>query len=126
MSLLHYRRVERRRTARASVCMQVLVCEEAGTKEKFKFWTRTVCVSAHGGVILLELPLEVGQRFQLMNEFNMRTARARIVSVRDVGEKQAHGAFEFIESGENFWSMVFPASGAKPLRRLMPRVASGE
>lgn len=125
MSLLHYRRVERRRTARASVCMQVLVCEETGAEQKFKFWTRTVSVSAHGGVLLLEVPLEVGQRFQLMNEFNMKTARARIVSVRDVGEKQAHAAFELMANGENFWSMVFPAPGAKPLRRLVPRVANG-
>jgi hypothetical protein len=124
MSLLHYRRVERRRTARASVCMQVLVCEEPRAEQKFKFWTRTVSVSAHGGVFLLEGPLEVGQRFQLMNEFNMRTVLARVVSVRKVGE-QAHAAFEFIDNGENFWSMVFPASGAKPLRKLMPRVANG-
>lgn len=110
---------------RASVCMQVLVCEEPRAEQKFKFWTRTVSVSAHGGVLLLEGPLEVGQKFELMNELNMRTVLARVVSVREVGEKQAHAAFEFIDSGQNFWSMVFPASGAKPLRRPMPRVANG-
>ena len=125
MSLLHYRRVERRRTARATVCMNVLVYGEAGTGEKFTFWTHTVSVSAHGGVLLLEVPLRVGQKIQVMNEFNNRKARARIVSVRDLRENQAQAAFEFIESGEKFWSMTFPASGAKPLRRLMPRMANG-
>jgi hypothetical protein len=105
--------------------MNVLVCGEAETGEEFTFWTHTVSVSGHGGVLLLEAPLRVGQRFKMMNEFNNRKARARIVSVRDLRENQAHAAFEFMENGENFWSMVFPASGAKPLRRLMPRVANG-
>lgn len=104
--------------------MNVLVFGEDVTGEKFKCWTQTISVSAHGGVLLLEAPLGVGQGFQLMNEYNGRKARARIVSVRNLREKQAHAAFEFVESGENFWSMAFPAPGAKPLRRLVPRVAN--
>ena len=125
MSLLHFRRVERRRTTRATMSMNVLVHGEAEALGKFRFWTRTVSVSAHGGVVVLEAALEVGQEFQVVNEYNGKKALARVVSVRKLRDGQAHAAFSFEEGAEKFWSMAFPAPGAKPLRRLVPRTASG-
>jgi len=104
--------------------MNVLVYGETVPGEKFRYWTRSVSVSAHGGVVLLEAELNVGQAFQVMNEFNGEKAKARIVSVRNLREGQVQAAFEFSENGEKFWSMAFPAAGAKPLRRLLTRPAS--
>jgi hypothetical protein len=117
MSNLHVRSVERRRTARASMCMNVLAYGEAAEGEKFRFWTRTVSVSAHGGALELDEMLAVSQVFQVMNEFNGRKALAKVVFVRRAKEGRVHAAFEFIGGGENFWSMAFPKSGAKPLRK---------
>ena len=51
MSILHFRSIERRRTARAAICMNVLAYGETAGGEKFKFWTRTTSVSEHGGVL---------------------------------------------------------------------------
>jgi hypothetical protein len=118
MSLLHFRRVERRRTRRALMCINVLVFGEVEGGEKFRYWTRSVSVSGHGGVVLLEQELMVGQTLHVMNEYNGRKATARIVAVRSSKEGQAQASFEFIEGGEKFWSMTFPASGAKPMRRV--------
>ena len=103
------------------MCMNVLVYGETGEGEKFKFWTRTLSVSAHGGVMVLDATLEVGNKFQLMNEYNMKKAWARIVSLRRGREGQVNAAFEFVQGGENFWSMVFPAAGARPLRKIWGR-----
>ncbi len=125
MSLLHFRRVERRRTTRATMSMNVLVHGEAEAQGKFKYWTHTVSVSEHGGVVLLEAALEVGQEFQIVNEYNGKKARARVVSVRKLRDGIMQAAFAFEEGAEKFWSMAFPAPGAKPLRRLVPRTASG-
>ena len=105
--------------------MNVLAYGEAGTGEKFKFWTRTVSVSAHGGVMVLDTSLAVGQRFQLMNEYTAKKAQAKVVSVRSGRDGMVHAAFEFVGGGEKFWSMVFPVAGAKPLRRVMGRGESG-
>ena len=54
MALLHYRRIERRRTGRATMCINVLVYGEHVSGEKFRYWTRSIAVSGHGGVVLLE------------------------------------------------------------------------
>ena len=123
MSLLHFRRVERRRTARAVMCINVLLYGETEAGEKFKYWTRSVSVSAHGGVLLLETQLGLGQVFQLVNEFSGRKAAAKIVALRSSRDGQVSASFEFTEGGEKFWGMTFPASGARPLRRLHARPA---
>lgn len=125
MAILHFRSIERRRTARAALCMDVLAYGDMENGEKFKYWTKTVSVSQYGGVILVEAPLNVGQLFQLMNEFNMKKAEARVVSLRKLKDGQAQAAFEFVKDGDRFWSMVFPPAGAKPLRKPVVRQANG-
>ena len=121
MSILHFRSIERRRTTRSSLTMNVLAYGETEGGEKFKFWTRTTSVAAHGGVIEMDEKLAVGQVFQLFNECNMKKAMARLVAVRGSREGKILGAFEFVECGEKFWSMVFPAPGAKPMRRFVSK-----
>lgn len=118
MSILHFRSIERRRTARATMCMNVLAYGQSLDGEKFKFWTRTISVSAHGGVLVLERALETGQILQLMNEYNLKKASVKILSVRRVREGEINAAFEFLQGGERFWSMAFPASGARALRKF--------
>ncbi len=118
MAILHCRSIERRRTARAVVTIELVVTGLDETKHKFQFLTKTVSVSGNGGVILLDAPLPVGQKFHLVNEFNHRKAACRIVSVRAGKEGKLLGAFEMLCAEQNFWSMAFPASGAKPMKRV--------
>jgi hypothetical protein len=124
MSILHFRSIERRRTARAAMSMNVLAYGQTEEGEKFKFWTRTTSVSAHGGVLVLEATLKAGQVFELMNEYNLKKASAKILSLRR-REGQVSAAFEFVNGGESFWSMAFPPSGARPLRMFRPKMDPG-
>jgi len=123
MAIMHCRSIERRRTARAVVSMQMEVTGVSESNAPFKFSTRTISVSQHGGVILLESPLPVGHRFELLNEFNNRKATCRIVSVRMHKDGKLHGAFELHCPEGNFWSMSFPKAGARPMKRVF--VAKG-
>jgi len=123
MAIMHCRSIERRRTARAVVSIQMEVTGVSESKAPFKFSTRTISVSQHGGVILLEAPLPVGQRFELVNEFNSRKAACRIVTVRLGKDGKLHGAFELHCPEGNFWSMSFPVAGARPMKRVF--VAKG-
>jgi len=118
MAILHCRSIERRRTARAVVTIEVVATGLDREKQKFTFLTKTVSVSANGGVILLDAPLPVGQKFQLANEFNRKKAACRIVSVRMSREGKIHGAFELMCAESNFWSMTFPPAGARPMKRV--------
>jgi hypothetical protein len=118
MAIMHCRSIERRRTARAVVSIQMEVTGVSESNEPFKFSTRTVSVSQHGGVILLEAPLPVGHKFGLMNEFNNKKATCRLVSVRVNKDGKIHGAFELHCPEGNFWSMAFPAAGARPMKRV--------
>jgi hypothetical protein len=105
--------------------MNVLAYGKDATGESFKFWTKTTSVAAHGGVLQLEKKLEVGQLIQVMNEYNMKKAVARLVAVRQGKDGSYLGAFEFTEHGENFWNMVFPAAGARPMRRFVSKPDAG-
>jgi hypothetical protein len=119
MAIMHCRSIERRRTARAVVSIQMEVRGVSESDLPFKFLTRTVSVSQHGGVILLEAPLPVGQKFEMVNQFNDRKATCRVVSVRVGKDGKLHGAFELHSPDGNFWSMSFPAAGARPMKRVL-------
>ena len=107
------------------MCMNVLAYGQTEEGEKFKFWTRTTSVSEHGGVLVLEAALQAGQVLELMNEYNLRKASARILTLRQGKEGQTNAAFEFVKGGESFWNMAFPPSGARPLRMFKPKVDPG-
>ena len=100
------------------MCMNVLAYGEKAKGEKFRYWTHTVSESAHGGALVEDGTLTTAKRFQLVNEHNRKKAECKVVSVRCGQEGAGSIAFEFVEGGENFWSMAFPPSGAKPLRRM--------
>jgi hypothetical protein len=105
--------------------MNLLVYGETAEGGKFRYWTKSVSVSQYGGVVLLEAALPVGQEFHVVNEYNGKKAQARVVTVRSSKEGLALASFEFAECVERFWSMTFPAAGAKPLRRMLARVVEG-
>ena len=121
MSILHFRSIERRRTTRSSMTINVLAHGETETGRKFRFWSKTTSVAAHGGVMEMEEKLSEGQVFEVINEYNRKKAVARLVAVRRSREGKVLGAFEFVEGGEKFWSMVFPAPGAKPIRKFVSK-----
>jgi hypothetical protein len=54
-------------------------------------------------------------RIEMMNEYNLGKASARIPSLRRGKERQSAAAFEFVKGGRVFWSMPFPPSGVADL-----------
>lgn len=117
MSTLHFRRVERRRTARVSIFADLTVQGINDQNEKFKVQTRSLSVSGHGGLTVLDVPVSVGQTLFLVNDNSRQKAECKVVSIRPGGNGKTIVAFEFVAPPENFWKMSFPPAGAKPLRR---------
>lgn len=124
MSTLHFRRVERRRTTRVSVFADLVVQGISDQNQKFKVRTRSLSVSGHGGVTVLDVPVSVGQALFLVNDNSSEKAECKVVSVRPGGNGKFIVAFEFTAAPENFWKMSFPPTGTRLLRRSLPSEAT--
>jgi c-di-GMP-binding flagellar brake protein YcgR len=124
MSTFHFRRVERRRTARVAVFVDLTVQGFNQNNEKFKIQTRSLSVSGHGGLTVLDAAVTVGQKLFLVNEISKQKAECKVVSLRAGNDGKNLVAFEFANPQPNFWKMTFPASGTKPFRRSLPSTAT--
>ena len=118
MSNIHFRRIERRRTARVAMFVDLIVQGHSDDNEKFKVRTRTQSVSGHGGSMILEFPITMGQTLLLTNEFTGERTECRVVGIRTNRDGHTHVAFEFMVPTINFWKMAFPACGIRPVRRV--------
>ena len=124
MSTLHFRRGERRRTARVTVFADLVVQGISEQNQRFKVRTRSLSVNGHGGMTVLDIPVSVGQTMFLMNDNSGEKAECKVVSVRPSANGKFIVAFEFSAAPANFWKMSFPPAGAKQLRRSLPSAAT--
>jgi c-di-GMP-binding flagellar brake protein YcgR len=124
MSTFHFRRIERRRTTRIAVFADLTIQGFDEKNEKFKIQTRSLSVSGHGGLTVLDAAVTVGQKLFLVNEITKQRAECKVVSLRTGNDGKKLVAFEFVSPQPNFWKMTFPASGTKPIRRSLPSSAT--
>jgi c-di-GMP-binding flagellar brake protein YcgR len=117
MGTLHYRRVERRRTARVALCVELIVQGSTENNGAFKVEARTLSVSGHGGMMVMDPEVAMGQKLVLINMNSGQKAECQVVATKTTRDGKRHIAFEFTSATLNFWKMCFPAAGAKPLRR---------
>jgi hypothetical protein len=79
----------------------------------------------HGASLLLENDVLLGEILRIENEISGETIEGKVVAIRRSRDGKTYVGVEFTASATNFWHIVFPASGAKPLRRpLGSRVAA--
>jgi len=121
MGTLHFRRIERRRTARVALCVDLIVHGETENNRMFKAEARTLSVSGHGGMMVLDSEVTTGQKLMLINMNSGQKAECRVVSAKTTRDGKRNVAFEFTSAELNFWKMCFPAAGAKPVRRALPK-----
>jgi hypothetical protein len=117
MALLHFRSIERRRTARVALSVDLIVHGLDVMDQEFTLKTRTMSVSGHGGLMALDAVVVLGQTLGLLNDNNRKKAECRIVSIRRSRDGKVSVAFEFVGPQKNFWDIAFPATGAKALKR---------
>ena len=126
MSLLHFRCKERRRTQRVSLIVPLVLNGQNEDSEKFSIRAKTNAVSQYGAQIETEHPLVVGQVLLLINENSARKVEARVISIQRKRDGKTHIGVEFLSTDINFWNMTFPLPGAKPLRRVLPKVSQNK
>ena len=126
MGNLHFRRVERRRTARVALCVELIVLGSTESDGTFKVEARTLTVSGYGGMMVMDSEVAMGQKLMLINVSSGQKAECKVVGMTMARDGKRQIAFEFTSAELNFWKMCFPAAGAKPLRRgpvSLPKLA---
>lgn len=118
MAIIHFRWKERRRTVRVLLSVPLKVTGQTGEGEKFSVKTVSHSVSLHGGSIELDQDVALGDVVQLENQITGEKVEGKIVSLRRNREGKRYVAVEFV-SQVNFWHMVFPIPGARPMRRTI-------
>jgi hypothetical protein len=125
MAILHFRLKERRRTVRVMLTVPLRVRGETAAGEKFSAKARSHSVSLHGASIELNEDVVLGEILQLENENTGEKAEGKVVYIRRARDGKRYVALEFTSPDVNFWHMVFPTPGARPMRRpISTRVSS--
>jgi len=121
MAILHFRCKERRRTVRVMLSIPLKVHGISTEGETFAVATKSHTVSLHGASLELEFPVQLGDVLMIENELTNEQVEGRVVTIKKTRENKVHVGVEFVEADVNFWHMVFPAPGAKPMRRHIPK-----
>ncbi|MEQ1354553.1 MAG: hypothetical protein ABLT11_11070 [Candidatus Acidiferrum sp.] len=89
-----------------SVVVSVRTMDGRAKSEKAK----TQVVNAHGGLLLSELRIVIGQEFDLTNPKTGVTKRCRVIHAEESDAQGFSVAFQFGEPAANFWPVSFPPS----------------
>ena len=119
MGTQHFRSIERRRTSRVALCVDLIVHGATESSGKFEAEARTLSVSRHGGMMALEPEVRIGQKLLLINRNSGQKTECKVVSAKPVRDGKRNVAFEFMSGEINFWKMHFPVAGTKPIRRTV-------
>jgi PDZ domain-containing secreted protein len=120
MAILHFRAKERRRTVRVMLSIPLKVHGISTEGDTFAVETKSHTISLHGASLELEYPVQLGDVLMVENTRTNEQTEARVATIKKTREGKVHVGLEFTSKDVNFWHMVFPAPGAKPMRRHVP------
>lgn len=74
---------------------------------KFRENSQTIVINAHGGLLYLQQPLELGADLVLANPATDEEQECRIVYLGDTSEKGTRVGVEFLSPSPHFWGVEF-------------------
>jgi len=74
---------------------------------KFRENSQTIVINAHGGLLYLQEPLELGSELVLMNPATEEEQECRIVYLGDTSDKGTRVGVEFLSPSPHFWGIEF-------------------
>lgn len=104
-----------RRSDRILIDVPLVVRSSSEERQAFREETFTVTVSAHGGLMMLEAPVKLGQTIVLMNPKNWDEREAKVAYLGRPHAGLAQVAFEFNRPAPEFWALESPPANWKLL-----------
>ena len=105
---IHAAYVERRRSIRLSIHLELIVCGDAGA---FQEQTCTRSLNAHGLLVALTATMKIGQILIIQNPENWAERRGRVASLGRCYAGRTEVGIEFLEPAPDFW--LIPAKPVK-------------
>ena len=96
-----------RRSSRVFIRVRIVAAGKNLDGRKFREVCETIVVSAHGGLLYLNQPLENGAMLVLTNPFTQEEQECRVVYLGDAGEKGQRVGVEFLSPAPRFWGVEF-------------------
>jgi hypothetical protein len=118
MAILHFRCKERRRTVRVLLSVPLRVHGITAEGETYAVDTKSHTVTLHGASMELGRTVALGDVLLLEHGTTHEQAEAKVVNMKKSSrDGKVLVGVEFTDRNLNFWHVVFPAPGARPLRR---------
>jgi PilZ domain len=118
MAILHFRCKERRRTVRVLLSVPLRVHGITAEGETYAVDTKSHTVSLHGASMEVGRTVALGDVLLLEHGTTHEQAEAKVVNMKKSSrDGKVLVGVEFTDRNLNFWHVVFPAPGARPLRR---------
>ena len=96
-----------RRSSRVFIRVRIVVAGKTLEGRKFREVCETIVVSAHGGLLYLNQPLENGTMLVLINPFTQEEQECRVVYLGDASEKGQRVGVEFLSPAPRFCGVEF-------------------
>jgi len=96
-----------RRSSRVFTRIPVHATGKNTEGRKFRAKSQTIVINAHGGLLYLNEPLELGSELILINPATEEEQECRIVYLGDTSEKGTRVGVEFLSPSPHFWGVEF-------------------
>lgn len=96
-----------RRSSRVFTRIPVRAQGKSTDGRKFRENSQTIVINAHGGLLYLQQPLEIGAELVLANPATEEEQECRIVYLGDTSEKGTRVGVEFLSPSPHFWGVEF-------------------
>jgi hypothetical protein len=98
-----------RRSSRVFVRIPVRAAGKDMDGRKFRENSHTIVVNAHGGLLYLQKPVEIGAELVLSNPVSEEEQECRVVYMGDTSDKGTRIGVEFLSPSPHFWGVEFSA-----------------
>ena len=102
-----------RRSKRLALSVPVVVYGRLRDKSTLREKTRTLSVSAHGGMVALTAAVQSGQTILLVNEATREEQECQLVYVGSRKRGKTEVGVAFTRRAPNFWQVSFPPVGRR-------------
>jgi hypothetical protein len=96
-----------RRSSRVFTRIPVRAAGKDTDGRKFRENTQTIVINAHGGLIYVQRPVEIGADLVLINPVTEEEQECRVVYVGDTSDKGTRVGLEFLSPSPHFWGVDF-------------------